>query len=159
MVNCVFKSPSLLPYQKFRFAATECIERRGRRPDSELIRDNPDEELVEEIALISEIRNVLRNLQKEVEAQQDQNRAARQRLEADWSDKKHAYGIDSINSSLNNKSATILFRPGATRYLDELSGLDTHWTALNNVSDSIAVNRPKSAGSISPWPHWMTVKR
>lgn len=114
---------------------------------------------MEEIALISEIRNVLRNLQKEVEAQQDQNRAARQRLEADWSDKKHAYGIDSINSSLNNKSATVLFRPGATRYLDELSVLHTRWTALANVSDSISVNRPKSAGNISPWPHWMTVKR
>lgn len=58
---------------------------------------------------------------KEVNAQQEQNRAARQRLEVDWSDKKHAYGIESINSSLNNKSTVSLFRPGATRYLDELS--------------------------------------
>lgn len=60
---------------------------------------------------------------KEVNEQQAQNRAARHRLEADWSDKKHAYGIESINSSLSNKSTVTLFRPGATRYLDELSKL------------------------------------
>lgn len=102
-------------------AATECIERRCRRPDSELIRDAPDEELIEEVALISEIRKVLNGMLKEVNAQQERNRAARQRLEADWSDKKHAYGIESINSSLSNKSTVALFRPGATRYLDELS--------------------------------------
>lgn len=58
---------------------------------------------------------------KEVNEQQAQNRAARHRLEADWSDKKHAYGIESINSSLSNKSAVTLFRPGATRFLDEFS--------------------------------------
>lgn len=115
------------------FSATECIERRCRRPDNELIRDVPDEELIEEIALISEIRNVLNNMLKEVNAQQDQNRAAKQRLEADWSDKKHAYGIETINSSLNNKSTLTLFRPGATRFLDELSNYAVFWVLINFV--------------------------
>lgn len=98
--------------------ATECIERRSRRPDSELIRDGPEEELIEEIALISEIRNVLNSTLNDINNQQSENIAARERLESDFSDKIHAYEIDSKNSSLNNKSHEILFKPGATRFMD-----------------------------------------
>lgn len=84
-----------------------------------MIRDRPEEELIEEIALISEIRNVFNLTLNDINAQQSENFAARERLERDWSDKKHAYEIDSINCSLNNKSHDILFRPGATRFMDE----------------------------------------
>lgn len=98
--------------------ATECVERRSRRPDSELIRDAPEEQLIEEIALISEIRNVLHATLNEINSQQNENRAARERLESDWSDKSHAYGIDARNSALNNRSHEILFKPGATRFMD-----------------------------------------
>lgn len=84
-----------------------------------MIRDGPEEELIEELALISEIRNVLNRLLQEVDAQQAENKAAQERLEHDWSNKKEAYEIDSLNSSLKNSSATILFKPGATRYMDE----------------------------------------
>lgn len=100
------------------FTATECVERRSRRPESELIRDRPEEELIEEIALISEIRNVFNAILNEIICQQNENRAARERLECDWSDKMHAYEIDSKNSALNNKSHEILFKPGATRFMD-----------------------------------------
>lgn len=98
--------------------ATECIERRSRRPDSELIRDGPEEELIEEIALISEIRNVFNTTLNNINAQQNDNRAARERLESDWSDKMHAYEICARNSALNNKSQEKLFKPGATRFMD-----------------------------------------
>lgn len=98
--------------------ATECIERRSRRPDSELIRDGPEEELIEEIALISEIRNVLNSTLNDINTQQNENRAARERLECDWSDKMHAYEIDARNTALNNKSHEKLFKPGATRFMD-----------------------------------------
>lgn len=94
------------------------MERRSRRPDSELIRDAPEEQLIEELALISEIRNVFHATLYEINSQQNENRAARERLESDWSDKLHAYGIDSKNSALNNRSHEILFKPGATRFMD-----------------------------------------
>lgn len=94
------------------------MERRSRRPESELIRDGPEEELIEEIALISEIRNVFHTTLNDINAQQSENRAAREHLESDWSDKMHAYEIDSRNSALNNKSHEILFKPGATRFMD-----------------------------------------
>lgn len=98
--------------------ATECIERRSRRADSELIRDRPEEELIEEIALISEIRTIFHKTLNDIIAQQNENGAARERLESDWSDKMHAFEIDSRNSALNNASHEKLFRPGATRFLD-----------------------------------------
>lgn len=54
----------------------------------------------------------------DINEQQIENRSARERLESDWSDKMHAYEIDSRNSALNNKSHEKLFKPGATRCLD-----------------------------------------
>lgn len=83
-----------------------------------MIRDGPEEELIEEIALISEIRNVFNTTLNDINAQQNENRAARERLESDWSDKMHAYEIDSWNTALNNKSQEKLFKPGATRFMD-----------------------------------------
>lgn len=68
---------------------------------------------------MSEIRDVLTRTLKDITAQQVENRTARERLEYDWSDKKDALEIDTINCGLNNTSTTVLFKPGATRYLDE----------------------------------------
>lgn len=84
-----------------------------------MIRDGPEEELIEEIALISEIRNVFNTTLNDINAQQNDNRAARERLESDWSDKMQAYEIDAKNTALNNKSQEKLFKPGATRFMDE----------------------------------------
>lgn len=74
--------------------------------------------MVEEISLISEIRNVFHSTLNDINSQQNENRAARERLESDWSDKMHAYEIDARNSALNNQSHEILFKPGATRFMD-----------------------------------------
>lgn len=95
--------------------AKECIEKRAGRPDTELVRDTPEEELINELALIAEIRQQLKKTLEDFEQQQVENRTARQRLEYDWSDKKEAYEIDTINVGLNNFSKTIMFRPGAIR--------------------------------------------
>lgn len=114
--------------------ATECIDRRCVRPDSELIRDEPEEELIEEIALISEIRNVLQQTLANVEMQQKDNIAARERLEFDWSDKKDAFEIEMVNCRLDNKSRTSLFRPGATISLEKyVELLNTNCRCIQNV--------------------------
>ena len=55
---------------------------------------------------------------KQVEEQLQHNKAIKQRLEMDWSDKKEAYEIDAINAGLHNSSKTLLFKPGATRFPD-----------------------------------------
>ncbi|XP_064553973.1 tektin-4 [Drosophila montana] len=104
----------------------ECIEKRCGRPDTELVRDNAEEELVNELALIAEIRRQLSKTMDDFEAQQMENRAAKQRLEFDWSDKQEAYEIDTVNVGLNNTSRTIMFHVGATRQPPEQSS-EKYW--------------------------------
>lgn len=113
---CIYRFSN---FSKKIISATECIERRSRRPDSELVRDCPEKELIEEISLISEIRNVLNKILAEVNTQQGLNRASREQLEKDLSDKKNSYEIDSVNSALNDMSLEKRFQPGATRLNDK----------------------------------------
>jgi len=106
--------------------AKECIEKRATRPDTELVRDQVEEELVNELALIAEIRRLLMKTLDDFNTQQVENRTARQRLEYDWSDKKEAYEIDTQNTGLNNSSRTIMFRPGAVRQPPEQAS-EKYW--------------------------------
>lgn len=99
--------------------ATECLDRRCGRPDTELVRDNPEEELIKEIAMISEIQDVFNRTLTDITQQQVENRTARERLEYDWSDKKDSSEIALLNCRLDNKSTIVLFKPGATRYMNE----------------------------------------
>lgn len=95
---------------------SECLETRTRRPEPELIRDAPEEELIKEKALIAEIRALLIKTLSDIEAQLRDNRTNKQRMEFDWSDKKDAHENDSRNSQLSNRAPAIMFRPGATRF-------------------------------------------
>ncbi|XP_016961713.1 tektin-4 [Drosophila biarmipes] len=106
--------------------AKECIEKRATRPDTELVRDQVEEELVNELALIAEIRRLLMKTLDDFNTQQVENRTARQRLEYDWSDKKEAYEIDTLNTGLNNSSRIIMFRPGAVRQPPEQAS-EKYW--------------------------------
>lgn len=106
--------------------ATECLDRRCSRPDTELVRDAAEEELIREVALISEIRDLLQATLNDITQQQIENRTARERLEYDWSEKKDAAEITARNVQLNNTATTVLFKPGATRYMDEQS-TELYW--------------------------------
>uniref|UniRef100_A0A182SIM5 Tektin n=1 Tax=Anopheles maculatus TaxID=74869 RepID=A0A182SIM5_9DIPT len=106
--------------------ANECLERRTGRPDTELIRDRPEEELILEISLISEIKAILLQTLANIEQQQSDNRAVRQRMEFDWSEKKVAHENDAINCNLRNQSTNTLFKPGATRCSNEQS-TEIYW--------------------------------
>ncbi|XP_070495197.1 tektin-4 [Chironomus tepperi] len=95
---------------------TECLETRTRRPDNEIVRDEPEEELIKEKALISEIRLLFIKTLSEIEAQLRENRTNKDRMEFDWSDKSDAHENDSRNCQLSNKSLAIMFKAGATRF-------------------------------------------
>ena len=95
---------------------TECLETRTRRPDNEIVRDEPEEELIKEKALISEIRLLFIRTHSEIEAQLRENRTNKDRMEFDWSDKVDAHENDSRNCQLGNKSHAIMFKAGATRF-------------------------------------------
>ncbi|KAH8279756.1 hypothetical protein KR054_004259 [Drosophila jambulina] len=117
---------SLVVYGVPESIAKECIEKRATRPDTELVRDQVEEELVNELSLIAEIRRLMQKTLEDFEMQQVENRTARQRLEYDWSDKKEAYEIDTLNMGLNNLSRTIMFRPGAVRQPPEQAS-EKYW--------------------------------
>jgi tektin-4 len=55
---------------------------------------------------------------KQIGEQLQHNKAIKQCLEMDWSDKKETYEVEAINAGLNNTSTTLLFKPGATRFPD-----------------------------------------
>ncbi|CAH1155106.1 unnamed protein product [Phaedon cochleariae] len=101
--------------------AGECLDRRTGRMDSELVRDDVEEELIREVALCSEIRDIFSRTLKDVEMQLLEDKTAKQRLEYDWSDKKVSHEIDSINMALNNKSTVLRFKPGAVCFPEEQS--------------------------------------
>jgi tektin-4 len=55
---------------------------------------------------------------KQTEEQLQHNKAIKQHLEMDWSDKKETYDIEAINVGIRNTSMTLLFKPGATHFPD-----------------------------------------
>jgi hypothetical protein len=74
--------------------------------------------LLQETALIAEVGDLMSRQLKQVKEQLRHNKAIKQRLEMDWSDKKEAYEIEAINAGLHNSSKILLFKPGATRLPD-----------------------------------------
>ncbi|KAB0798255.1 hypothetical protein PPYR_09248 [Photinus pyralis] len=104
----------------------ECLERRTGRLDSDLIRDEVEEELIKESALVAEIRQIFSATLKDIETQLSENKTAKQRLEYDWSDKVVAHKIEGINCGLNNKSKIIMFKHASVAFPYEQS-TEEHW--------------------------------
>ncbi|XP_023311513.1 tektin-4 [Anoplophora glabripennis] len=106
--------------------AGECLERRTGRMDAELVRDEVEDELIKELALCSEIRDIFNRTLKDVEKQLLEDKTAKQKLEMDWSDKTVAHEIDSINMALNCGSTILLFKPGSVIFPEGQSSTD-YW--------------------------------
>ncbi|KAK4879273.1 hypothetical protein RN001_007419 [Aquatica leii] len=104
----------------------ECLERRTGRLDPDLVRDEVEEELIKEMALISEIRETFGRTLRDLEKQLLENKTAKQKLEYDWSDKSVAHDIEFVNCALSNKSTVMMFKPGSTIFPNEQSSSD-HW--------------------------------
>lgn len=97
------------------------MQLRSSRIDGELVRDEVEEELIKEVSLCAEVREIFSRTLKDVENQLVEDKTAKQRLEFDWSDKKTAHEIDSISMSLNNRSSVLMFAPGAVCFPEEQS--------------------------------------
>lgn len=98
--------------------ASECLDRRSGRLEPELVRDEIEEELIKELALTAEIRDLFTRTLEDLGEMIAEEKNAKQRLEADWSDKLASYEVEALNVALNNRSTTIAFYPGSTRYID-----------------------------------------
>ncbi|KAK5645821.1 hypothetical protein RI129_004285 [Pyrocoelia pectoralis] len=137
-ISALYEEIGLLEEQRKRLKAAgavlnvpqaivgECLERRTGRLDSDLIRDEVEEELIKEIALTAEIRQIFARTLKEIEIQLSENKTAKQRLEYDWSDKVVAHKIEALNCGLNNKSKIIMFKNASVVFPEEQS-TEEHW--------------------------------
>lgn len=101
--------------------------------------------------MIAEIRELFLCTLKDIESQLFENRTARERLEYDWSDKKDASEIDAINCGLNNTSTTVYFKPGATRFMDELTCCEIR--LFSQIQIFFLGNQLKNTGNILPKKH------
>ncbi|KAI8423891.1 hypothetical protein MSG28_012889 [Choristoneura fumiferana] len=94
----------------------ECLDLRSNRFEPDLVADLAEQELIKEMNLVSEVRANLKKTLEQIEQQMAINKAAKHRIEYDWCDKAMAYNTESTNLSLDPKSTTIMFRPGATKF-------------------------------------------
>ncbi|XP_078050189.1 tektin A [Augochlora pura] len=101
--------------------AGEFLQLRSKRLESDLIRDEVEEELTKEVALCSEISDLLGRTREQIEMQLTELKAAKARMEVDWTDKAGTYQIDTFCMQLKNESPEILWKPGATRFPAEQS--------------------------------------
>lgn len=65
--------------------------------------------------MIHEVRILYEKIIGEIENQMLANKACKDQLEYNWSDKKETCELESINARLRNDSPTISFHHGATR--------------------------------------------
>jgi tektin-4 len=104
----------------------ECLELRTHRYEPDLVRDDTEQELIKEVAIVGEIRRVFNKLLNEVDTQMAMNRAAKSAIEMDWSDKMVSLKLDRKNLSLTPQSNLIQNHPGVARWPENATTLD-YW--------------------------------
>ncbi|KAK2578310.1 hypothetical protein KPH14_002585 [Odynerus spinipes] len=101
--------------------AGEFLQLRATRLESDLVKDDVEMELTKEVAICSEIRDLLNRTREQIEMQLVELKAAKARMENDWTDKIDAYEIDTRCIKMTNDSPLILWKPGASRFPAEQS--------------------------------------
>ncbi|XP_047997831.1 tektin-4-like [Leguminivora glycinivorella] len=96
--------------------AKECLELRTSRYEPDLVRDDAEQELVNEVAIVGEIRRVFTETLAKAENQMLKNKAAKAAIESDWSDKMLTLKVDKKNLRMSPESSLILAHPGVARW-------------------------------------------
>ncbi|CAK1547852.1 unnamed protein product [Leptosia nina] len=104
----------------------ECLELRTFRYEPDLVRDEAEQELVKEVAIVGEIRRVFLNTLAKVEEQMLRNKAAKSSIEFDWSDKMASLKVDRKNVSLSPDSNLLQWHPGVARWPENATTLE-YW--------------------------------
>ncbi|XP_026731216.1 tektin-4-like [Trichoplusia ni] len=104
----------------------ECLELRTNRYEPDLVRDDAEQELIKEVAIVGEIRRVFQNTLAKVETQLEYNKAAKASIESDWSDKMSTLKLDGKNLNMGPDSTLILHHPGVARWPENATTLE-YW--------------------------------
>lgn len=103
--------------------AKECIELRTNRLEPDLVRDNAEQELVKEYAIVGEIRRLFQDTLRKVDIQMEEDRAAKASIESDWSDKIASLKVDKTNLKMGPDSTLILKHQGVNRWPENATSL------------------------------------
>jgi tektin-4 len=68
---------------------------------------------------VNEVEDLLNRTLVQIQEQLARNKAAKAKLEDDWSDKQETYNLEIKSVSLTNRSDTILFKPAAARFTEK----------------------------------------
>lgn len=117
----------------------ECLELRTHRYEPDMVRDDAEQELIKEVAIVGEIRKLFQETLAKVEKQMANNKAAKASMESDWGDKMIALRIDGQNLSLSDNSNLILCYPGVARWTENSTSLE-YWDhfcqeSVNNCNE------------------------
>ncbi|CAG7826748.1 unnamed protein product [Allacma fusca] len=99
----------------------ECLRRRLSRIGIDLTRDDVEEELQKERDMVVMAQQRLQEFGEQVLDQIGKIRAAKERLERDWSDKLQAFRIDDCASRLRPGNPTMINYPGVARFQEGMA--------------------------------------
>lgn len=103
--------------------AKECIELRTNRLEPDLVRDDAEQELIKEYAIVGEIRRLFQDTLRKVDIQIEEDRAAKASIESDWSDKIVSLKVDKTNLKMGPDSTLILKHQGVNRWPENATSL------------------------------------
>jgi len=99
----------------------ECLRRRLSRIGIDLTRDDVEEELQKERDLVLKAQMRLEEFAAQIRDQIGKNRASKERLEREWSDKQQSFRIDDSNSRLKPDNPTLLNYAGVARFQEGMT--------------------------------------
>lgn len=102
----------------------ECIELRSNRLEPDLVRDDAEQELIKEYAIVGEIRRLFQDTLRKVDVQLEENQASKAAIESDWSDKMVTLKVDNTNLKMGPDSSLILKHQGVNRWPENATSLE-----------------------------------
>ncbi|XP_034542824.1 tektin-4 [Notolabrus celidotus] len=127
--------------------ATDNLNCRARRLGPDLVRDSVEVELLKEVDLIRSIQALLKRTTAQVVAQIKMNRATKQTLEMDWSDKHQAYSFDDHSGRYSNVSADTQHHPSSASMQDQVCN-PSAWTKFTQDNLTKAFQEEQATTSL-----------
>ncbi|VVC92704.1 unnamed protein product [Leptidea sinapis] len=97
------------------YITEECLNLRRNRMQSDTVYDEPQHELFNESALITNVKKLHQDMLRDIESQMKMNISAKNSMERDWSNKYLSFKYETRNSELQTKSFNVRDSAGATR--------------------------------------------
>ncbi|NXS55049.1 TEKT5 protein, partial [Brachypteracias leptosomus] len=125
--------------------ALECLYRREKRKDIDLVHDDVEKNLIKEVNVFKDCQEILTKLARKISQQLGINRDAQHALEQDLSDKNSAHFIDEKCFNLRNTSDSISFYYGEEK-ADGTVSVPATWAKFSE--DNIRCSQHARANSV-----------